>query len=84
MSNANLKKRMSEIISLFEQKELSFVPLIDTIENTGTAIETPYEMIVELRGIVSRLAIEQAYEEEDCASNPARACGSQGVVASCP
>lgn len=74
MSNANLKRRMSEAISLFEQGELSFVPLIETIENTGAAIETiPYEMIVELRSIVSRLAIEQGYEEEDCVSNPAHA-----------
>jgi hypothetical protein len=74
MSNASLKRRMSEVISLFEQGELSFVSLIDTIENTGAAIETiPYEMIVELRSIVSRLAIEQGYEEEDCVSNPAHA-----------
>lgn len=71
MSNASLKKRMSEAISLFEQDKSSFVSLIDTIENTGAAIEAiPYEMVVELRSIVSRLAIEQGYEEEDCVSNP--------------
>ena len=65
---------MSEAISLFEQDKLSFVSLIDTIENTGAAIEAvPYEMVVELRSIVSRLAIEQGYEEEDCVSNPAHA-----------
>lgn len=74
MSNATLKRRMLEAIALFERGKSSFVSLIDTIENTGAAIEAiPYEMVVELRSIVSRLAIEQGYEEEDCVSNPTHA-----------
>jgi len=65
---------MSEAIALFEQGNVSFVSLIDSIENTGSAIESiPYGMVVELRTIVSRLAIEQGYEEEDCVSNPNQA-----------
>ncbi|MDF3822833.1 hypothetical protein P3G55_23245 [Leptospira sp. 96542] len=61
-----------EAISLFEREELSFVSLIDTVEKAGAAIEAiPHEMGVELRSILSRLPIEQGYEEEDCVSNSA-------------
>jgi hypothetical protein len=71
MANWNLKARISEAIAKFEQGQLSFVALIDTVEKTGSAIEAiPYNMITELRGIVSRLAIEQGFEEEDCVSVP--------------
>jgi hypothetical protein len=71
MSNTHLKEKISEAITLFEQGRSSFVSLIESIENAGSAVEAiPYEMVVELRGIVSRLAIEQGYEEEDCVSNP--------------
>jgi len=76
MANSNLKARLSEAIEEFERGELSFVCLIDTVENTGSALEAmPYNMITELRGIVSRLAIEQGFEEEDCVSNPKQQLG---------
>jgi len=71
MSNASLKRRIAEAIAEFERGQLSFVALIDSVENTGAAIEAlPYTMVVELRGTVSRLAIEQGFEEEDCVSDP--------------
>jgi hypothetical protein len=71
MSNATLKQRILEAIALFEQDKSSFGSLIDTIENTGAAIEAiPYEMVVELRSILSRVTIEQGYEEENCVSSP--------------
>lgn len=71
MSNRNLKEKIAEAIILFEQGRSSFVSLIDVIENAGSAVEAiPYEMVVELRSIVSSLGIEQGYEEEDCVSNP--------------
>ena len=70
MSNANLKRRILEAISLFEREESSFVFLIDTVGKAGAAIDAiPHEMGVELRSILSRLSIEQGYEEENCVSN---------------
>jgi hypothetical protein len=58
----------------FERGQLSFVALIDSVKNTGAAIEAiPYTMAVELRGIALRLAIEQEFEKEGCVSNPNQA-----------
>ena len=74
MSNASLVARISEVIAQFEAGEASFVHLQDILENSGKAIESlPYNMVVELRSIESRLAIEQGYEEEDCESKPQEA-----------
>jgi hypothetical protein len=71
MSNASLVARIAKIATQFEAGEASFVHLQDVLENTAKAIESlPYNMIVELRSIESRLAIEQGYEEEDCESKP--------------
>lgn len=69
MSNASLVTRIAEIITQFEAGKASFVHLQDVLENTAKAIESiPYAMVVELRSIKSRLAIEQGYEQEDCES----------------
>jgi len=71
MSNASLKERISSAISKFENGKLNYTSLIGSIDSTGLAIESiPYEMVVEFRNILLRLAIEQSYEEEDCVSNP--------------
>ena len=71
MSNTSLVARILEIVSQIEEGQTSFVHLQDILENTAEAIESlPYTMVVELRFIESRLAIEQGYEEEDCASKP--------------
>jgi radical SAM superfamily enzyme len=71
MSNASLVVRISEIATQFEAGETSFVHLQDVLENTAKAIESlPYNMVIELRSIESRLAIEQGFEEEDCESKP--------------
>lgn len=71
MSNETLKCQIVEEIALFEKGELSCVALINSITNTCAAIEAiPYEMVAELRGIISRLTIEYRYEEEGCISNP--------------
>ena len=73
MSNASLVARISEVIAQFEAGEASFVHLQDILENSGKAIESlPYNMVVELCSIESRLAIEQGYEE-DCESKPQEA-----------
>jgi hypothetical protein len=74
MSNASLVARIAEIATQFEAGEASFVHLRDVLENTTRAIESlPYNMVIELRSIESRLAIEQGYEEEDCESKPQEA-----------
>jgi hypothetical protein len=74
MSNASLVARIGEIVSQFEAGQISFVHLQDILENTAKAIESlPYTMVVELRSIESRLAIEQGYEEDDCESKPKKA-----------
>lgn len=71
MSNASLIARITEVVTQFEAGEASFVQLQDVLENTAKAIESlPYNMVLELRSIESRLAIEQGYEEEDCESKP--------------
>jgi hypothetical protein len=69
MSNASLIARITEVVTQFEAGEASFVQLQDVLVNTAKAIESlPYNMVLELRSIESRLAIEQGYEEEDCES----------------
>jgi hypothetical protein len=71
MSNASLVARIAEIANQFEAGKASFVHLQDVLENSARAIESlPYNMVVELRSIESRLAIEQGYEEEGCESKP--------------
>ena len=67
MSNATLLDRIRSVIAEFESGRTSFAHLQDVLENTTCALEgLPYAMIVELRGIETRLTIEQSYEEEDC------------------
>lgn len=67
MSNATLVKRISEAVSAFEANTLSFTLLREVIEATSKAIESlPYSMVIELREIESRLAVEQTYRDEEC------------------
>jgi len=74
MSNANLKELLSKAMVQFEAGQLSLVSLTKTIENAGSAIEAiPYNMVSELRSIVSCLKIEQGYEEEECVSDSGQA-----------
>jgi len=74
MSNASLVARIVEIVSRFEAGQTSFVHLQDILENTAKEFESlPYSMVVELRSIESRLAIEQGYEEENCESEAKKA-----------
>lgn len=71
MSNQNLKMRIYEAISGFEDGNVSFVHLWDVIEHTANAIEEiPYGKVIQLRSIKTRLFIEQGYEEEDCEFKP--------------
>jgi hypothetical protein len=70
MSNANLKELLSKSIAQFEAGQVGLISLTKTIENAGSAIEAiPYNMASELRSIVTRLEIEQGYEDEGFVSD---------------
>lgn len=70
MSNQALVDGISKALDAFEGARMSLAQLREVVGSTSSALEAiPYDMLIELRSIEARIAIEQSYEDEDCITN---------------